>query len=76
MPHYFFDVFYDTDHPDQDGQILPDDDAAWREGTKVPAELLADLDGDLEPGEHWRLEVTDAAKNKLYVIRFNSERVK
>jgi hypothetical protein len=34
------------------------------------------LDGDLEPGEHWRLEATDAAKNKLYVIRFNSEREK
>jgi len=76
MPRYFFDVFYRTDHPDQDGQRLPDDAAAWLEGTQVAAEMLADLDGDLKPGEHWRLEVTDAARNKLYVIHFNSERMK
>jgi hypothetical protein len=44
--------------------------------TQVAAEMLADLDGDLKPGEHWRLEVTDAARNKLYVIHFNSERMK
>ena len=76
MPRYFFNAYYDTAHIDRDGQILAEDNAAWREGTKVAAELIGDLDGRLEPGEHWRLEVTDAAKKILYVIHFNSERLK
>jgi hypothetical protein len=35
MPRYFFNAYYDTAHIDRDGQILADDNAAWREGTKV-----------------------------------------
>jgi hypothetical protein len=50
--------------------------AAWHEGTKVAAELIGDLGGKFEPGEHWRLEVTDAAKKILNAIHFNSEETK
>ena len=76
MPRYFFDVFDTADRPDRIGEVLPDDAAAWSEGTRVAADLLRELAGHAKPGDQWRLEVTDADGKKLYVLSFDTECVK
>ena len=55
---------------------MPDEQAAWHEGTRVAGELFHDLDGGFQPGQEWRLEITDDAKNLLYVIRISGEQAK
>ena len=76
MPRYFFNVFYGPSNVDVIGEDLPDEQAAWHEGTRVAGELFHDLDGGFQPGQEWRLEITDDAKNLLYVIRISGEQAK
>ena len=76
MPRYFFNVFYGPSNVDVIGEDLPDEQAAWHEGTLVAGELFHDLDGGFQPGQEWRLEITDDAKNLLYVIRISGEQAK
>jgi hypothetical protein len=55
---------------------LPDKFAAWEEATVVAGQSLQSLDGKLQPGREWRMEVTDEFANPLYVIHINAERLK
>jgi len=40
----------------------------------VAAELFRDIDGKLQPGQSWWLEVTDDRQKPLYVIRITTEK--
>jgi hypothetical protein len=55
---------------------LPDKHAAWREATVMAGQTLQGLDGKLQPGREWRMEVTDEFANPLYVLHINAEKPK
>lgn len=72
MPRYFFNVHHDRAEPDEEGEELPDVQAAWRVATVTAGQIIQDLDGRLRPGQDWRLEVTDEFANPLYVIHISA----
>ena len=72
MPRYFFNVYHDRAELDEEGEELPDMQAAWREATMTAGQIIQDLDGKLRPGKDWRLEVTDEFANPLYVIHVSA----
>ena len=76
MPRYFFNVYHDRSVLDQEGEELPDRHAAWKEATLTAGRMMQDIDGKLQPGREWRLEVTDEFANPLYVIHVNVETTK
>jgi hypothetical protein len=76
MPRYFFNVYHDRAELDEEGEELPDAQAAWHEATVTAGQIIQDLDGRLRPGQDWRLEVTDEFANPLYVIYVSADRAK
>jgi hypothetical protein len=69
MARYFFNVQNGNDtYIDEIGDDLPDDHAAWSEATRSAGESLRDLDGRLQPGKEWRMEVMAEERGLLYVI--------
>jgi hypothetical protein len=76
MPRYFFNVHHERSNIDAEGEELPDKHAAWREATIVAGETIRDMDGTLQPGREWRLEVTDEFANPLYIIHVSAEQPK
>jgi hypothetical protein len=76
MPKYYFDV-QGRGVPDVDeGEHLDNDQAAWHEATLVAGELFKDVDGDLMPGQSWKLEVLDEQHRPLYLICVKSEKLR
>lgn len=75
MPRYFFNVYDVQPSTDDQGEDLPDDEAAWREATTFAGALFRDIDGKYRPGQEWSLEVTDAAKRPIYLIRIGSRKL-
>lgn len=73
MPKYFFHIYHDEPEIDQVGEEFPDRVAAWHEATLVADQTSRDLNGKFQPGEEWRLEVTDESENRLYVVHINAE---
>jgi len=74
VPRYYFNVIHGQDRqPDRNGEELPDKHAAWAEATKVAGEIIKDIDGKLQPGQPWRLEVTDEFSGPLWEIRVAAE---
>ena len=76
MPRYFFNVYHDRAELDEEGEELPDVQAAWHEATVTAGQIIQDLDGRLRPGQDWRLEVTDEFANPLYVIQVTADQIK
>jgi hypothetical protein len=76
MPRYFFHVYHDDAEIDQEGEELPDKHAAWKEATVMAGQTLQSLDGKLQPGRGWRMEVTDEFANALYVLHIHAEKPK
>jgi len=74
MPRYFFHTYHEHAERDFDGEELPDRHAAWREATVMAGRTLQGLDGTLQPGREWRMEVTDEFENRLYVLHIHAER--
>lgn len=74
MPRYFFNVYHERAELDEEGEELPDLQAAWREATVTTGQILQDLDGRLRPGRDWRMEVTDEFANPLYVIHVHANK--
>jgi hypothetical protein len=74
MPTYYFDVHGLPPAPDEVGEELRDHDAAWSEATQFAAALFKDVDGKLRPGQDWRLTVTDADRNQIYVIEIKTHK--
>jgi hypothetical protein len=76
MPRYFFHVYHEQPEIDEEGEELPDKHAAWREATLMAGQSLQGLDGKLQPGREWRMEVTDEFANALYVLHIHAEKAK
>jgi hypothetical protein len=53
---------------------LPDWHAAWKEATVTAGLILQGIDGKLQPGQEWRMEVVDEFQNVLFVLHINAER--
>ena len=45
MPRYFFDIYHDNVHLDNEGEELADQHAAWKEATVTAGKILQDIDG-------------------------------
>ena len=73
LPKYFFHVYHNEPEIDYEGEELPDN---WREATVMAGQTLQGLDGKLQPGREWRMEVTDEFANPLYVLHINAEKPK
>lgn len=74
MPRYYFNIFHERVEEDLVGEELADQHAAWAEATVTAGRLLQSLDGKLQPGRDWRMEVTDEFANPLYVIQVSAKR--
>ena len=74
MPRYFFHLNRnDKAGLDNDGLIFLDHQAAWEEATMACGEMIRTIDGHLQPGAGWRMEVTDEAGRLIYRLRFIAE---
>lgn len=73
MPRYFFHSRYKRYLPDEEGIELPDLDSAWKQASQMVGQILRDLDGKLEPGREWRMDVTDEDGTVLFALRFSAE---
>jgi uncharacterized protein DUF6894 len=74
MPRYFFHVYHDYYQHDSEGEELPDAQAAWREATVMAGQMLQGIDGKLQPGHDWSMEVTDEFANPLYRLHICAEK--
>jgi hypothetical protein len=59
---------------DHEGEELPDKHAAWKEATVMAGQTLQGLDGKVQPGRGWRMEVTDEFANALFVLHIHAEK--
>lgn len=66
MPLYFFKVSLNKAGDDpRNGLDLPDINAAWEEATSTCGEMIKELDGSLETGSEWAIEIQDEFRNLL-----------
>jgi len=73
MPRYFFHVSHRHFSEDADGTELPDAQSAWHEAVRACGEMIKDIDGALEFGPEWRMDVTDEQGRKLFAIHLTAE---
>jgi hypothetical protein len=74
MPRYFFDFTRNDEvASDNDGLPLLDHQAALEEATMACGEMIRTIDGHLQPGNGWRMEVTDEAGKLIYRLLFMAE---
>lgn len=76
MPRYFFNVHNVRPSTDNDGEELPNNEAAWHEATLIAGEIFKDIDGNFRPEQEWSLEVADEQRKPLYIIRITSKLMK
>jgi hypothetical protein len=76
MPRYFFHVHHERSDLDAVGEEFDDRHAAWKEATVTAGKMLQSLDGKLQPGLDWHMEVTDEFANPLYVIHVSARHPK
>ena len=70
MPRFHFDIHDGVAQPDPDGLEMRDKDEAWAEAVRSCGEMLKDIDGQLQPGSEWRMDVTDAARKPVFTLCF------
>jgi hypothetical protein len=74
MPRYFFDFSRNDEVvSDNDGLTLLDHQAALEEATMACGEMIRTIDGHLQPGNGWRIEVTDETGKLIYRLRLIAE---
>jgi hypothetical protein len=73
MPKYFFNVNNTRPVTDDEGEELPNKEAAWHEATAIAGEIFKDMADRFSPGQEWCLEVADERRKPLYNIRINSK---
>jgi hypothetical protein len=76
VARYFFNIHGARSSPDEEGEELPNNEAAWREATIIAGELFKGIDGKFRPGEEWALEVTDDQRKPFYAIRICAQHMK
>jgi hypothetical protein len=77
MPIYFFNFSLGpTSEPrplKNEGLELVNNAAAWEEATTACGEKLREIDGSLQPGDGWKMEVTDADRKVIFALNFTTE---
>jgi hypothetical protein len=74
MPRFYFHVRGDKSFRDAEGVEFADASAACGEAVKLAGEILRDLNGKMSEGGDWRLDVTDAAGDRVGSLRFTVTR--
>jgi hypothetical protein len=75
MPRFYFVIQHDGQALEPGTGIeLPDMNAAWSEATRTTGEIVKDLDGSLEVGTEWSIQIQDAERKPLRTIKVISER--
>jgi hypothetical protein len=74
MPVYYFIIKHGSEViKPPSGLRLPDIRAAWEEATTATGEILRDLDGSLEVGTEWSIQIQDETGKPLRTIKLVSE---
>jgi uncharacterized protein DUF6894 len=76
MPRYHFNASDVSPAPDDMGEELPNDEAAWREATIVAGQIFRDLDGKLRLNQDWTLDVADESRSPLFQIHISTKKLK
>lgn len=74
MPRYYFNTYHDLTQLDEEGEELPDPHAAWKEATVAAGQILQSIDGKLQPGHDWKMEVVDEFKNVLFILQISAKK--
>ena len=72
MARYFFNIRGAA--VQSEGIDLSDDKHAWSEGTRLLGEIVKDMDGDLEPGTDWLLEIANEQGQVIYRLHLETEK--
>jgi hypothetical protein len=71
---YFFRVTRNgTPMDHSDGLAFADNAAAWHEASLSCGEIIHEMDGKIEPGCHWQMEVSDHSGKPIYRFTFTAE---
>jgi hypothetical protein len=77
MPLYFFNFSRGPESKsspfENEGLEFADNNAAWAEATTACGEKLREMDGTLQPGGGWKMDVTDANGKSIFALRFTTE---
>jgi hypothetical protein len=76
MPKYYFNVHNISPSVDDMGEELPDHEAAWLEATLLAGDIFKDIGRKFRPGQHWTVEVTDDAREPVYLIQIEGRQAK
>jgi hypothetical protein len=70
MPLFFFRI-RTADGTDicNDATEFPDRDAAWKEMTRVCADMISGVSRHLEENAEWQIELLDETKTPIFRIR-------
>lgn len=71
MPHFFFNVFDGYGNLDTEGMELPDCQAAQVLAIRHAGEVLQSDAARIQPGDDWRMEVTDERGLIVFRLDFN-----
>ena len=74
MPTYFFNVHNLGPPLDPVAEELPHDDAAWEQATILAGEVFKDVDGNLQPGQEWTLDVSDQHRSAVFEIHISTKK--
>ena len=74
MPRFFFILHDGKDFPDAEGVEFADASAACGEAVTLAGEMVRDLNDKMAEGGDWRLDVTDAAGDRVGSLRFSVTR--
>jgi hypothetical protein len=73
MPRYYFHISNGKGSKAwNEGIDLPDKDAAWTEATAACGEIIRDLNGDLKPGDVWRMIVRDETGTEVFHLELST----
>ena len=77
MPIFYFEITDDGRTSSPTALNLPNKKAAWKEATVTAGQMLRDLDGDLQPGTEWRIEVAAVRENRFeFALHYERIRIR
>ena len=76
MPRYYFRISHGNYSGTSDVAFdLQNEDEAWREMTKVCADLVGGITRALKPNSDWQMELLDENKKALFRVRLLAEKI-
>jgi hypothetical protein len=73
MPLFFFNVRSGDAAACNDGAEFASRDAAWKEMTRVCAEIVGGISRQLRENAEWQMELLDESKQPVFRIRLVAE---